>query len=487
LVDSYRKFAKAILSVGCITLLIALRDLILLSLLTKAIGAHDYGLWCQVQITFEIMAFSASLGLPYAMTRFMASMKKREEIQELFNSVFLTALLSAAVITILLIVFSSFIARAFFEGITGIVVITAFIALLSVLDNTCLTYFRSFQQMGAYSIAVVSRSYGEIILVACLVLTGHAIFGVLVAVLVARSVSFIVLYYLVRSQLGFKWPRFTRVRECLDFSLPLISSNISGWILTSADRFVISYFLGATAVGVYSAGYYVGSIPLGVSALLTTVLLPRLSKSYDENEMNEVKAYMGSCLRYSLAIIIPFVCQATLLSKQLLLMFSNPEIASRGSLVVPFIALSTLFYGVQAVIGFIIDLVKKTRIAGVIWAISALVNLGLDILVVPATGILGGINGAALTTLVTYALAMVLTVYFSSKEFKFDIGWQFIIKCLAASAIMSLVVWWIAPQGTVATILTIIAGTVVYTVTLIFIKGLWKDEFEFLRSLLQRH
>jgi O-antigen/teichoic acid export membrane protein len=203
--------------------------------------------------------------------------------------------------------------------------------------------------------------------------------------------------------------------------------------------------------------------------------------------MNEVKAYMGSCLRYSLAIIIPFVCQATLLSKQLLLMFSNAEIASRGSLVVQFIALSTLFYGVQAVIGFTIDLVKKTRIAGVIWAISALVNLGLDILVVPATGIWGGINGAALTTLVTYALAMVLTVYFSFKEFKFDIGWQFIIKCLAASAMMSLVVWWIAPQGTVATILTIIAGTVVYTVILIFLKGLWKDEFEFLRSLLQRH
>ena len=487
MVDSYRKFARAILSVGCITLLIALRDLILLSLLTKAIGAHDYGLWCQVQITFEIMAFCASLGLPYAMTRFMASMEKREEIQELFNSIFLTALLSAAVITILLIVFSSLIARAFFEGITGIVIITAFIALLSVLDNTCLSYFRSFQRMGAYSIAVVSRSYGEIILVALLVLTGQAIYGVLIAVLIARSVSFIVLYYLVRSQLGFKWPCFIRVRECLDFSLPLISSNISGWILTSADRFVIAYFLGATAVGIYSAGYYIGSIPLGVSALLTTVLLPRLSKSYDENKMNEVKAYMSSCLKYALAIIIPFVFQATLLSKQLLLMFANPEVASRGSLVVPFIALSTLFYGVQAVIGFIIELVKKTRIAGVIWAIAALVNLGLDILVVPATAIWGGINGAALTTLITYALAMVLTVYFSFKEFKFDIGWQFIIKCLAASAIMSLVIWWINPQETVSTILTIIAGTVVYVVVLIFLKGLWKDELEFLRKLLPGH
>jgi len=82
---------------------------------------------------------------------------------------------------------------------------------------------------------------------------------------------------------------------------------------------------------------------------------------------------------------------------------------------------------------------------------------------------------------------MVLTEYYSYKELKYDIGWQFIIKCLAASAIMSLVVWRIHPQGTVATILTIIAGIVVYTVILIFLKGLWKDEFEFLRSLLQRH
>jgi O-antigen/teichoic acid export membrane protein len=414
-------------------------------------------------------------------------MGKREEIQELFNSIFLVGLLSSAVLTFLLILFSTVIARAFFEGMTGIVIMTAFISLWSVLDNTCLYYFRSFLRMGAYSIAVVSRSYGELLLIAILILTGQAIYGVLIAVLIARSVSFVVLYYIVSSQIRFKWPRFARVRECLDFSLPLISSNISGWILTSADRFVVAYFLGATAVGIYAAGYYVGSIPLGVSALLTTVLLPRLSKSYDENKLNEVKAYMSSCLRYSLAIIIPFVCQATLLSKQLLLMFANPEVAAKGSLIVPVIALSTLFFGVQTIIGFTIELVKKTRIAGIIWAIAALVNLVLDILVVPVTAVWGGINGAALTTLITYILAMVLTVYFSFKEFKLDIGWQFLGKCAAASAIMSLVVWLIAPQNIMATILTIIAGMVVYVLVLIGLKGIGQDELGFIRNLIQGH
>jgi hypothetical protein len=71
------------------------------------------------------------------------------------------------------------------------------------------------------------------------------------------------------------------------------------------------------------------------------------------------------------------------------------------------------------------------------------------------------------------------------KEFTFNIDWQFIIKCLAAATLMSLVVWGIHPQGTAATVLTIITGAFVYVSILIVLKGLWKKEWYFLKSLRQ--
>ena len=97
-----------------------------------------------------------------------------------------------------------------------------------------------------------------------------------------------------------------------------------------------------------------------------------------------------------------------------------------------------------------------------------------------------GIFAAAITTLIAYALALGLTTYYSFKEFKFSIDWRFIIKSLIASAVMSLAIWKMSPQGTSATILTVVAGVAIYGVAIFLLKGFKKEEFKFFRELFQR-
>jgi len=480
--SSYQKFARDVLIIGIASILTSLSGIILLPLITKTLGAHDYGIWAQFSVTLSLIGAFTSLGLPYAMTRFLPAKTNKEEIQEEFYSVFCLVPLVTLVASIILIVFADFIAGALFEGATNIVRITALVILASAFISPCYGFLRSFRQMKKYSIFTIAHTYGQIGLIAYLVLNGYGILSMVLAVLAIALITFLALFFLIKRQIGIKRPHFSRIREYLSFSVPTIPGRLSSWIVGSSDRYVIGYFVGAASVGVYSAGYSLGTVPLMAAGVLGFVLPPTLSKLYDEGRMDEVKTHLSYSLKYLLALAIPFVFGAAILAEPVLRLFSTPEIASRGYFVMPLVALSTLFSAARVPIGHIIILVKKTKITAAIWIACALVNLGLNIVLVPRLGILG----AAVTTVIAYGLGLGLIAHYAFKEFKFPIDWRFIIKCLIASAVMSLVIWRISPQGNVATILTIVVGAAIYGAALLLLKGFKKEEFKFFKGLFQR-
>ncbi|MFC1927485.1 flippase [Chloroflexota bacterium] len=478
----YQRFARDVWIIGIANALVTLSGIIFMPLITKTLGAHDYGIWAQVQVAISLVLVFVSLGLPVAMVRFLPAKTDRGEIQEGFYSILYLISLMTLAVSIMWIAAADFIAGAFFEGATVIVRITGLTILVWSLDTVFLTFFRAFRQMKRYALFTIANTYVQVGLIAYLVLNGHGILSIVIAVLAIRAVIFIILFYLIKSQIGIKRPHFHKMREYLSFGLPTIPGNISAWVVATSDRFVISYFLGATSVGIYSAGYGIGSIILMTAGVLGVVLPPAVSKLYDEGRMEEVKTHLRYSLKYLLAATIPFVFGAAILAEPVLRVFSTAEIASEGYIVVPLVALSTLFITAYVPIGNIIILVKKTRITGTIWIVCALVNLGLNILVVPRLGILG----AAITTLIAYGLALGLTTYFSFREFRFPIDWRFTMKSLVASGAMSAAIWAIAPEGTLATALTVLAGAAIYGAVLLLLRGFTKEEFNFFKKLFQR-
>lgn len=480
--NPFRRFAKDIIVIGTANFLVALSGLALLPLLIKTLGAHDYGIWAQVNTTLGLVVPVAVLGLSEAMVRFLAARTDRAEIQEGFYSVFSVVFLSALIVSSLLVIFAGFLANAFFDGAIQIVRITGLIVLVWSLDSICLSLLVAFRQMKRYSIFVIAEAVGRVGLVAFLTANGYGLFGAILAVLVVRVAILLILCYLTASRIGIRRPRFSNIRRYLSFSLPLIPAGITGWIVASCDRYVIGYFLGAAAVGVYSAAYMLGAIPYILTGLLSFVLLPSVSKLYDEGRMSQAKAVLSYSLKYFLTLAIPFVFGAALLGEQALSMFSTPEIATEGRYVMAIVALGTLFMGAYAVLAHVLIMAKKTKVIGITWAISASVNLLLNILVVPHLGILG----AAITTLIAYLLALGIIARYSSREFTFNIEWKFISKSLTASVIMAAIIWLIDPQSTPSTVLAAVAGTAVYGLTLLSLKAFKKEEIAFFRGLLRR-
>lgn len=478
----YQKFTKDVLIIGVATVLTALSGVIRLPLFTKMLGAYDYGIWKQAEITVALVVGFVGLGLPFAITRFLPAKTNKEEIREEFYSAFCLVFLVALGVSIILIVFANFIAGAFFEGATQIVRITGLLILVGSLNIVLLNLLRAFRQMKRYSVFIIADVYAQIGLIVYLILGGHGLFSIMLGVLAIRVLILVVLFILIKLQIGMARPRFLRIKEYLVFGVPTIFANLANWMVSSGDRYVIAYFLGVTSVGIYSAGYSIGSIVIIFPGVLGFVLSPALSKLYDESRITEVKTHLSYCLKYFLAVAIPFVIGAAILSKPVLTLFSTSEIANEGYFVTSLIAISTLFYGTYTVISHILFAAKKTKIVGLIWVVAAAVNLGLNIVAVPYLGILG----AAFTTLISYLLAFSVGIYYSFREFKFPIDLYFIIKSVSASAVMALIIWLMQPQSGLATVLTVILGVIVYGVTLFLLKGFKKEEINFFKRLLKR-
>jgi len=123
---------------------------------------------------------------------------------------------------------------------------------------------------------------------------------------------------------------------------------------------------------------------------------------------------------------------------------------------------------------------EKTKIIGGLWIFAALINFVLNILIIPYWGI----SGAAITTIIAYSIAMILVVYFSFKEFKFRIDWIFIIKSIAASAIMALVISRINPSNLLSIVMTVFTGIIIYTVALFVLQGIKRGEYLFFKKLV---
>lgn len=478
---SYQKFTKDILIIGSANLLIALSGFIFLPLITKLLGPENYGIWAQVMVTITFLTPVATLGLPYTLVRFLAAKKDKKEIQEELSSVL--AVVCAASFSVALIIL--FLAEPISKIIIGqqnLLRVLAFIIIVECLNLTLLNLFRAFQQIKKYSFFILFQAFGEVGLVSFTIYLGYGILGAVFSLLIIRLIILLILLVNISRNIGFKIPKFLEIKKYLSFSLPTVSSNTSYWIIQSSDRYLIGFFWGTLLVGYYAPSYVIANV-LNLFIFPLSFLLPAvLSKLFDENKINEVKTYLKYSIKYFLMMAIPSFIGLSLLSKQLLIIFSTPEISEHSYFITPFIILSNLLFGVYAIVVQIISLAKKTKIIGTIWTISAFINLGLNIYIIPKIGILG----AAITTIVSYTLAFLLILYFSLKELKFDIDWQFVLKSIVASFLMGFVIFLLNPTGLLNVLLTIACGTAIYGILIFLLRCIKKEEILFFLRILKK-
>ena len=461
--------------------LVALSNIILLPILTRNLAIADYGAFALILITLNILPPLAALGLHNSLIRFGAAAKGKRDVQELFYSMGFIVLATSLLISGLFLLLTPQIATSLFQNNLAAALLLVPNILIACLIFFAWQYFVTFQQIKRYTWLNLFNAYLETALVAYFVLAGYGLEGAVIALLVEQLVVFLIMMYLIVAEIGFATPKFMHVRQYLNYGLPLIPGSLSGWIVNSSDRYLIALFLGAAAVGYYSPGYTAGTTIGMVAAPLSTLLPAVLSKHYDENNLVDIRTILTYSLKYYIGIALPCVFALSVLSKPILLLLTTQQIATNGYLVIPFVAAGTMLIGAYSVLVTIIALKKKTAVIGTIWMLSAALNLGLNLVLIPYLGLVG----AALTTFLAFLLAFVLTTIYSFRYFKFDVNGGFIAKSTSGSIIIALFLFLWNPAGLLNIVLAIALAAAIYLSILLALRGFTIREIKLMYSIYQ--
>lgn len=478
--SEYVRFIQRIGLVGLTNILISLSSLIFIPIITKSFTTAEYGMWAQVNTTIALVPNIANLGLPYTMVRFLSAEKDKQKIKDSFYPMITLTFISTLIICLLFIVFGNPIANALFNGSMQVLYITTAISFFACMNLMLISYFRTFQQMKRYSLFLVLQSYIGVFVSIYLTYAGYDIETVVLGLLTGYVSVFIMMAFLIVRYLGIGLGKWSNLKEQLAFAIPTIPSNVSSWVVDSSDKYVIGILIGSVAVGCYSPGYALGSILLMFLSPFAVLLPAILPEHYEKGNIDEVDKYLSYSMKYYLLLTVPAAVGMSVLSKPLLYIITTPEIALGGYMVTPFVCLGAIFMGMYGITNNILILEKNTMILGKLWIIVAISNIALNIVLVPHLNILG----AAIATLICYILAFAVTAIASKKTMRLPFDMKEMLKIIAASGIMGIIVHMMNPNGIINVLISILLGVIIYFAIIFILKGITRKEIAIFKDLI---
>ena len=468
--------------VGLTNIIARINLILLVPILTKTLPLEEYGVWVIITATIGLIPPAAMLGLRTSIVRFIPAENDKKRIQNIFYSIAVMVIISSGAVSLFILVISNTLSTIMLKNDIVIVYGLAVICFLEALFFLCTDLFRSLLKIKKYSILTIWKNMLNLILVGILVFNGYGIIGALLGLVISGMVSTLIAYFLVVSEIGIRKPDMARAKEFLCFSLPTVPSSLSSWLVRSSDRYIIGIFLGAAFVGYYSPAYTMGDFIMMFVAPMSFVLYPAIAKFHDENKMHEVKKALSNSVKYFLSIAIPSVFGLSLLSFPLLNIISTYEIASNGYYITPIVSVASLILGLFSIYSIILITKKRTKLIGGIWILAALLNIGLNLVLIPAIGIFG----AALTTLLAFSISTILVIHYSRKSVKFSIDYNMITKAIIASLLMSIVLVLWRTTNLVEVILEIILCACIYIALMFLMRGFGRKEIELVTDLFNK-
>lgn len=409
---------------------------ILLPIYTKEISVSDYGVLGLLEIIELLGSHILSLGLPLSLMRWnsLETTETQQKRLVFTNFAFLTVVSVVAVILVL--PFKAELSKFFFDSqkyANYFVYVFGSIAFIT-LSKIPQTILRIEEKSLLYSVSVVCQFTLNLILnIYFVALKKWGVEGILIAHLISNGVLFLILLpYLIKKMT----PSFTgnQLKEMLIFGLPFVLSSISATVLNLGDRYLLTKLSTLSEVGLYSLGYkfsnilkifIVDSFALGLPIVGWKVI----------REDNNPKRFFSKTLSYIAFILIWVGIILSSYAKGIIHLFALDKSYWDAYMVVPYLVLGVVFVGMQKVFFFELQIPQKTKSISLIITTAAIVNVLLNLILIPYYGMLG----SAYATVLAQFWSILLAYYYTRKYYPVQYEMGRILKLFGVGILLFLI------------------------------------------------
>ena len=410
-----KKLFKDIGLAGLTDVVRILRSLIMVPILTRAVGAAGYGMLTQIRVSIIFIMPFLALGLGNSVVRFLSGEKNKVIIRDSFLSSVICVASISFIAASGFYLLSAPLARFILgdEKLFYLIRVAAVLLFLYPVDYMMVVYLRTFRQMKKHFTFLTLEVMSEVSLIAICLFMKLGLTGILFAMILSKALFLAARSVNILSQTGVAIPKWDRLKDLVTFGFPLVLAGSFYLLINYGDRFVIRYFLGIDKVGIYSVGYIVGTLIIVLMTPFEYVLYPKMVSLWNNDQMDEFKLYIKKILGICIFIAVAACLVLITFAKDIVILISN-EAFKDAAVVIPYVSLGFLAFGIGIIGERIITLLNKTRLVTYIYGVLGSLNILLNIIFVPRMGI----QGAALATLVTFSLYLLIT---------FSISYRYIV------------------------------------------------------------
>lgn len=423
-----------IYSIGNVSL--KLIGIILLPLYTTHLESSEYGAYAILEVTSMILVSVLSFRLSTAMMRWWAGTKDDYKKKSIVFTSFISAFTIVLFLNLFAFPFHNDFSILFFgtENYNEYFLILVLSVSFEILNLFPMELLRIREKSALFITITISKTltvlFLNILLIAYYKL---GIKGILIGQMTGNILVFVITFPFLKKNMTSNY-NFEELRGMFKYGYPLVFTTIAMMLMNLGDRFILKYLLGYSEVGVYTIGYKISSI-INIFVLQSFQMgfLPFAYRLYSDDK--RAKRFFSKVLTYYTFVLIIASLSLSLFSKEIIEFFSKSKEYWPAYKIIPILSMAFVLRGIQYVISLGLHFVKKTKYNAFIVLSIAAINVGLNFLLIPKFNILG----AAITTVISWMLMIILFYYFTQREYYVNYEIFKIVKLISLGIILFII------------------------------------------------
>jgi O-antigen/teichoic acid export membrane protein len=429
----YHKFVKDLTKYLPSQLLPALTSFISTPILTRLFLPAEYGNYALALGMSDLAYALSSSGFGSGVLRFYPAYKAKSALSTFFVTISVSA---GAAITSLSVVglFILLCLRRYLPvDLYPLLLISIPVFCLQAIFEMASNIVRAQERSGLYTLFQLLARYGSLGLgILLVVVFGLQVKGLLWGNLLALTLAipfllrFATKGVIIRSQ----HLQYADVRQMWNYAWPLALGNVAMWGLRLSDRYILGAFRSGSEVGVYSVAYNLSGKSVDILvALFLLGLGPMVMNVWETQGRMATENALAMITRLYLILCLPAAAGITMLALPFVSLLASDAYRD-GHRIVGYVAFSSFVWGLTQIANRALLIRKVTWLLAIHQIIAAVVNVSLNLLLVPAFGFVA----AGITTLVGYIVLFGLQAH-SSRRY---LSWLFPFRTLQNVTIATL-------------------------------------------------
>lgn len=392
----------------------------------RELGAEVIGLYALVITVVGWLALVADIGIGSATVKRIS--EGAEQGAYLSASVLLTV--GLAIVVSIAVIFGQPFLESYiteFDEYVAISVIWFIVALIftRLFRNTIRRVLKGERKVHIVGLLDPVKVGGQSLIQIGLVFAGYGLLGMLVGYILGGIIVGIVGLIWVKTRPSI--PRRKHLKSLYEYARFSWLGKLRSRVFSEVDILLLGVFVPTSLVGVYSIAWSLANFLSLFGEAITQTMFPEISHTSAQESDQAAAGMVEDALAYTGLFAIPGLVGGVLLGDRLLRLYGEAFV--EGTAVLGLLILAVIIYSYQKQLINGLGGLDRPDLAFRVNAVFIVLNGTLNIVLIQAYGI----EGAAVATVISAGIALLLSYYMLVQLISFELPWrQFTAQWLAA-------------------------------------------------------